>query len=113
MRAPNLSRQTAVGVLLLLRNLAVEIRSDHFGRQSIILSRSGLKELKERRALSGRKARSVGELTIPNYIESFLAVNESTPEPSRHDPSLRTFQELWSKTLGTQTPKPVAMSVRQ
>lgn len=53
---------------------------------------------------------AVNGLHIPNYIERFLAENESTPSGTVHS-SLDTFQELWRATLSNLEPRPATRSV--
>ena len=44
-----------------------------------------------------------GPLTVPNYVESFLAGTELAGGQARpHEPSLNTFRDLWNQALAQE-----------
>ncbi len=44
-----------------------------------------------------------GRLTVPNYVESFLAGTELAGGQARpHEPSLNTFRDLWNQALAQE-----------
>jgi SAM-dependent methyltransferase len=54
----------------------------------------------------------VGEITIPNYVETFLSGTQFPDgKPNLHQPSFDTFGQLWRELLSSQPINPQPLSV--